>query len=79
MLAVCHQVNDRYEYPEMLDLDVDDRKYQAANADRTKRNMFKLHSVLVHSGNTHGGHYYAFSRPDGQQWLRFDDEKVAIV
>lgn len=73
------KVNDRYEYPEMLDLDVDDRKYQAANADRTKRNMFKLHSVLVHSGNTHGGHYYAFSRPDGQQWLRFDDEKVTKV
>lgn len=73
------KINDRYEFPEMLDLDIADRKYQASNADGSKRNLFKLHSVLVHSGSTHGGHYYAFSRPDGCQWLRFDDEKVTKV
>lgn len=73
------QINDRYVFPEMLDLDIDDRKYQADSADRSTRNLFRLHSVLVHSGSTHGGHYYAFSRPDGQQWLRFDDEKVGCL
>lgn len=40
------------------------------------KNVYKLHSVLVHSGGVHGGHYYAFVRPDGKQWLRFDDDKV---
>lgn len=36
-------------------------------------------SVLVHSGGVHGGHYYAFIRPDGQKWIRFDDDRVELV
>ena len=40
------------------------------------RNLYRLHSVLVHSGGVHGGHYYAFIRPDGKQWLKFDDDKA---
>ena len=42
------------------------------------RNLYRLHSVLVHSGGVHGGHYYAFIRPDGRQWLKFDDDKARI-
>lgn len=72
----CAQINDRYEFEEVLDLDVGDRKYLSKDSDTAKQNKYKLHSVLVHSGGTHGGHYYAYSRPDGQTWLRFDDEKV---
>ena len=37
---------------------------------------YKLHSVLVHSGGVHGGHYFSFTCVDGKQWLKFDDEKV---
>jgi ubiquitin carboxyl-terminal hydrolase 7 len=40
------------------------------------RNKYKLHSVLVHSGGVHGGHYYAYIRPDGKNWLKFDDTAV---
>lgn len=40
------------------------------------RNQYRLHSVLVHSGGVHSGHYYAFIRPDGRQWLKFDDDKA---
>ena len=40
------------------------------------RNKYKLHSVLVHSGGVHGGHYYAYIRPDGKKWLKFDDTAV---
>jgi len=58
---------------------VGDRKYLSKDADASKRNKYKLHSVLVHSGGTHGGHYYAFSRPDGATWLRFEDEKVGAA
>jgi hypothetical protein len=33
--------------------------------------------VLVHSGGIHGGHYYAFIRPQlGSQWFKFDDDRV---
>ncbi len=71
------QINDRYEFGEDLDLDVGDGKYLAPTADRSVRNLYKLHSVLVHSGGVHGGHYYAFIRPDCKTWLKFDDERVS--
>ncbi|KAK9819401.1 hypothetical protein WJX81_005916 [Elliptochloris bilobata] len=70
------KINDRYEFPDELDLDAGDGRFLAADADRSVRNLYRLHSVLVHSGGVHGGHYYAFIRPDGQQWLKFDDDKV---
>ncbi len=69
------QINDRYEFPDELDLDVDDGKFLAPEADRSVRNKYKLHSVLVHSGGVHGGHYYAYIRSNAK-WLKFDDEKV---
>jgi ubiquitin carboxyl-terminal hydrolase 7 len=33
----------------------------------------------VHSGGLHGGHYYAFIRPNQTQWLKFDDDRVELV
>lgn len=70
------QINSRYEFPEELDLDRDDYKYLSENADKTVRNKYRLHSVLVHAGGIHGGHYFAFINPTGKQWIKFDDEKV---
>uniref|UniRef100_A0A0E0MGI4 ubiquitinyl hydrolase 1 n=1 Tax=Oryza punctata TaxID=4537 RepID=A0A0E0MGI4_ORYPU len=71
------KINDRYEFPLQLDLDRDDGKYLAPDADRSIRNLYALHSVLVHSGGVHGGHYYAFIRPTlSDQWYKFDDERV---
>ncbi|XP_008677509.1 ubiquitin carboxyl-terminal hydrolase 13 isoform X17 [Zea mays] len=71
------KINDRYEFPLQLDLDRDGGKYIAPNADRSTRNLYTLHSVLVHSGGVHGGHYYAFIRPTlSEQWYKFDDERV---
>ncbi len=42
--------------------------------------FYKLHSVLIHSGDLNTGHYYALIRPeiDGK-WFRFDDDKVLPV
>ncbi|XP_010519991.1 PREDICTED: ubiquitin carboxyl-terminal hydrolase 12-like [Tarenaya hassleriana] len=71
------KINDRYEFPLQLDLDRDNRKYLSPEADRSVRNLYTLHSVLVHSGGVHGGHYYAFIRPTlSDQWYKFDDERV---
>ncbi|KAK9699295.1 hypothetical protein RND81_08G165600 [Saponaria officinalis] len=71
------KINDRYEFPLQLDLDRDDGKYLAPGADRSVRNLYTLHSVLVHSGGVHGGHYYAYIRPTlSDQWFKFDDERV---
>ncbi|GMY24152.1 ubiquitin carboxyl-terminal hydrolase 12-like, partial [Fagus crenata] len=71
------KINDRYEFPLQLDLDRENGKYLSPDADRTVRNLYTLHSVLVHSGGVHGGHYYAFIRPTlSDQWYKFDDERV---
>uniref|UniRef100_A0A7C9CRZ2 ubiquitinyl hydrolase 1 n=1 Tax=Opuntia streptacantha TaxID=393608 RepID=A0A7C9CRZ2_OPUST len=71
------KINDRYEFPLQLDLDRENGKYLAPEVDRSVRNLYTLHSVLVHSGGVHGGHYYAFIRPTlSDQWFKFDDERV---
>ncbi|GMY23515.1 ubiquitin carboxyl-terminal hydrolase 12-like isoform X6 [Fagus crenata] len=71
------KINDRYEFPLQLDLDRENGKYLSPDADRTVRNLYTLHSVLVHSGGVHGGHYYAYIRPTlSDQWFKFDDERV---
>nr|VDD20705.1 unnamed protein product [Brassica rapa] len=71
------KINDRYEFPLELDLDRENGKYLSPDADMSVRNRYTLHSVLVHSGGVHGGHYYAFIRPTlSDQWYKFDDERV---
>ena len=39
------KINDRYEFPEQLDLDAGDGKYLSPDADRSVRNKYLLHSV----------------------------------
>jgi ubiquitin carboxyl-terminal hydrolase 7 len=74
------KINERFEFPTTLDLDQEDRKYFTEEADPNVRNLYRLHSVLVHSGGPNGGHYYAFIRPlASEEWFRFDDERVSKV
>lgn len=70
------QINDRYEYP----LEIDLEPYLDEKADRSESYNYKLHGVLVHSGDVHGGHYFVLIKPsvDGR-WLRFDDDRVVPV
>ncbi|XP_068493814.1 ubiquitin C-terminal hydrolase 13-like isoform X5 [Phaseolus vulgaris] len=71
------KINDRYEFPLQLDLDRDNGKYLSPEADRSIRNLYSLHSVLVHSSGVNGGHYYAYIRPTlSDEWFKFDDERV---
>merc|ERR1719238_2033653 len=74
------KINERFEFPTTLDMNREDRKYFTADSDPNVKNVYRLHSVLVHSGGMNGGHYYAFIRPLGmEQWYRFDDERVTKV
>jgi ubiquitin C-terminal hydrolase len=56
------KIHDNFEFPTVLDLNrylsLDDSDDQA-NKDA---NIYRLHSVLVHSGEVYGGHYYAYIR-----------------
>ena len=50
------------------------------NADRSESHLYRLHGVLVHSGDLHGGHYFALIKPDREtKWLKYDDDRVTPV
>eukprot|EP00049_Salpingoeca_infusionum_P017658 m.353928 g.353928 ORF g.353928 m.353928 type:complete len:1036 (-) comp16867_c0_seq1:205-3312(-) len=69
-----YKVNDRFEFPEKLDLN------EFLDAPEDTPAEYSLHSVLVHSGSMHGGHYVAYIRPDCKgQWYKFDDQTVTKV
>jgi len=66
------KINDRFEFPEHLNLDeyLKDRETTPAT--------YTLHAVLVHSGDNHGGHYVVFINPKGDgKWCKFDDDVVS--
>ncbi|KAI9818363.1 MAG: hypothetical protein M1826_001385 [Phylliscum demangeonii] len=67
------KVNDRYEFPEEFDAS----PYLSDDADKSESYIYKLHGVLVHSGDFNAGHYYAFLKPsrDGH-FYKFDDDRV---
>ncbi|XP_071796700.1 ubiquitin carboxyl-terminal hydrolase 7-like [Asterias amurensis] len=66
------KINDRYEFPFKLNLDPFLKEPESTPADYT------LHSVLVHSGDNHGGHYVGFINPNGDgKWCKFDDDVVS--
>ncbi|CAG0888119.1 unnamed protein product [Darwinula stevensoni] len=66
------KINDRFEFPESLNLD----EYLQKPEDTPAR--YTLHAVLVHSGDNHGGHYVVFINPKGDgKWCKFDDDVVS--
>lgn len=73
------KVHDRYKFPAHLDLD----RFLDADPDNAQAKVpqhYHLHSVLVHSGDVHGGHYYVYVRPstdpNSQEWFKFDDDRI---
>lgn len=70
------KINDRHEFPFEIDL----AEFLDESADRSQSWVYKLHGVLVHSGDLHGGHYFALIKPDREtRWLKYDDDRVTPV
>ncbi|TFL07619.1 hypothetical protein BDV98DRAFT_558165 [Pterulicium gracile] len=70
------KINDRHEFPFEIDL----QEFLDPSADMSQPWLYKLAGVLVHSGDSHGGHYFALIKPDPQtRWLKFDDDRVTPV
>ncbi|RIA93959.1 ubiquitin carboxyl-terminal hydrolase 5 [Glomus cerebriforme] len=70
------KINDRYEFPMEIDLE----EFLSQDADRSKPHKYLLHGVLVHSGDLHGGHYFALLKPEKDgKWFKFDDDRVTPV
>ncbi|KAJ2388540.1 ubiquitin-specific protease ubp15, partial [Coemansia sp. RSA 2611] len=70
------KINDRHEFPPQIDLG----EFLSEDADRSQPWTYRLHGVLVHSGDLHGGHYFGLLRPTADdRWFRFDDDRVVPV
>jgi len=75
---VTSKINDRFEFPEVLDLS---EVCTDIEKDEEERTIYDLQSIVVHVGEYGSGHYYAYVRPDvrSDQWYRFDDDTVTQV
>ena len=74
--------NDRFEFPETLDLSEFIKHDHEENGDNVEMEVdngelpskqdcqYVLHAVLVHSGDNHGGHYVVFINPLGTKFLK---------
>ncbi|CAD6570825.1 MAG: hypothetical protein TREMPRED_006048 [Tremellales sp. Tagirdzhanova-0007] len=70
------KINDRHEFPFSIDL----AEFLDDPEDRSHPTVYRLHGVLVHSGDLHGGHYFALIKPDKDgRWYKFDDDRVTPV
>ncbi|KAF9301521.1 hypothetical protein BGZ74_006608 [Mortierella antarctica] len=74
------KINDRHEFP----LEIDLAEFVAEGEEKRKAGPhgfnYTLHGVLVHSGDLHGGHYFALLKPERDgKWFRFDDDRVTQV
>ncbi|KAG0269930.1 hypothetical protein DFQ27_001479 [Actinomortierella ambigua] len=74
------KINDRHEFP----LEIDLADFVAAGEQKEKVGpggyVYSLHGVLVHSGDLHGGHYFALLKPERDgKWFKFDDDRVTPV
>ncbi|KAH7649926.1 ubiquitin carboxyl terminal hydrolase domain that is fused to a MATH domain [Cryptosporidium bovis] len=75
------KLNDHFAFPERLDLAnyINDSN-KDKNGDKNSNETYILHTVVIHQGDVHSGHYYAYIRPNpDSNWYRFDDEKVTLV
>ncbi|KAF8522231.1 hypothetical protein BU17DRAFT_87330 [Hysterangium stoloniferum] len=69
------KINDRHEFP--FEIDLSEFLEESARGENWS---YKLHGVLVHSGDLHGGHYFALIKPDREtRWLKYDDDRVTPV
>jgi len=80
--------NDQFRFAEILDIDSvlpeETNQSQAATVQLKKgkaaRNLYHLHSILIHRGTLGAGHYFAFIRPSlSPDWFEFNDAFVTPI
>ncbi|KAK4503083.1 hypothetical protein PRZ48_006510 [Zasmidium cellare] len=85
MLGVEGKVNDRFEFPQTINM----APYKAAHlSDPTaevEEDNFELVGVIVHQGTLHLGHYWSYSllrntaQPFSRTWVKLEDRNVSPV
>lgn len=75
MAEATVKIHDRFEFPTQIDLSP---YLSESSPDRATPQVYWLHSVLVHAGDGHGGHYFVYIRHPSapSRWYKFDDTRV---
>lgn len=79
------KINSMFKFSDVLDLDAiltsdPNQSQPGASSKKLKkpRNLYHLHSILIHKGTLGAGHYFAFIKPTLEdQWFEFNDSLVS--
>jgi len=76
--AASYKINQKFEICDKIDLD--DLLEFDENSDRSDKNTYKLHSIIMHRGTAYAGHYFSFIKncAKGNYWLEFNDNDVYL-
>ncbi|KAL9032013.1 MAG: hypothetical protein Q9196_000026 [Gyalolechia fulgens] len=84
MTGVRHKINDRFEFPEKIDMSPYNIDYLQDTDRPPSPDVFELVGILVHMGTAESGHYYSYIRersPRAEQdttWVEFNDADVTL-
>ena len=81
------KINTRFEFQKTLNLDLvlpdennQSQKVLTPFSNKPAKNLYHLHSILIHRGSLQAGHYFGYIRPDmSDNWYEFNDSKVAPI
>ena len=72
------KINDYYEFPLILDMNKYTEKF--INNNINEDNMYKLKSIIIHTGTCESGHYYSYILDDNSnEWYEFNDTRVEKI
>lgn len=78
------KVNDRFEFPEAIDMSRWNRAHLDDPKADIKEDMFELVGVIVHQGSLQLGHYWSYTLlrnpglPESRTWVKLEDRMASI-
>lgn len=73
------KVNDYYEFPIELDMTPYTLDYvNKGEGNECEKHLYKLKGIVIHMGNSEGGHYYDYIRDSiTNEWYEFNDIQIS--
>ncbi|KAK4541346.1 hypothetical protein LTR36_008104 [Oleoguttula mirabilis] len=79
MMGMEGKVNDRFEFPQQVDMALYERGYIEQQDKAVEPDIFELVGVIVHQGSLEFGHYWSYTRLAGSSsWVRLEDTNVHV-
>ncbi|KAI7363395.1 hypothetical protein KC354_g6517 [Hortaea werneckii] len=77
MMGLEGKVNDRFEFPEHIDMAQFERQHLEQPQQETKPDIFDLVGVIVHQGDLGFGHYWSYCKvTNSAKWVRLEDAVI---